>query len=60
MMTGLLVTILHFPVARLPTTQNSPSAKLTVPDASSKHPAKIKRFMALAPAMQVGLRQAGQ
>jgi hypothetical protein len=47
LITGLLVTILHFPVPRLPTTQNSPSARLTVPDANSKLPARIKRFMAV-------------
>jgi hypothetical protein len=52
--------MLHFPVARLPTTQNSPSARLIVPDANSKLQAKIKRFMAFAPAMQVDLRRRRQ
>jgi hypothetical protein len=52
--------MLHLPVARLPTTQNSPLARLIVPDANSKLQAKIKRFMAVLPALQVGLRQRRQ
>jgi hypothetical protein len=59
-MIGLLVTMSHLLVARLPTTQNIPSARLIVPDINSKLQAKIKRFMAFAPAMQVDLRRRRQ